>query len=191
MLTRHNLQDSSTGVLYGTTSESFVSSSFGNSYPSGWGFGLGGTGATFVVTFQLPATPPRGYLTVFVVSLAPPYNSSDPATKTSYNIYVTAVSATLGVPPATSGYTGYSNISGYLSAGMTAAVVDAVANTTTSVSFNRTGSSLQFVPKLFGGSWVTVAVSVSSTGNVLAYTRDSVLSSNSTFGAPSAACAPG
>ena len=170
-------------MLYGATSESVLAS--GNGYSSGPTLTLGGTDATFVVTFQLPAMPPTGSLSVLQVSMGLPRNSSNPATYSFYSLSINTMSvASFG--PSVAPTSGYSNFSGYLYGGVTAAVVDAVAGTTTSVSANQTGTLPQFVPKLFGGSWVTVAVSVSSTGNVVVYTRDSVLSSNSTFGASSA-----
>ena len=125
-------------MLYGATSEALASSNYGTSsasFPA-----LGGTDATIVITFQLPAVPPTGSLSILQLSLSPPYNSSNPASRTFCTIYITAMSvASFG--PSVAPTSGYSNISGYLYGGVTAAVV---------------------------------------------YTRDSVLSSNSTFGASSA-----
>ena len=173
-------------MLYGATSESLISSSYGMS--SGSFSALGGTDATIVLTFQLPAMPPTGSLSLLQLSLSPPYNSSNPP-RTYYNIYINAMSVASFGGPGFVPTSGYSNISGYVYAGVSATVVDTVANTTTSVGASQTGLP-QFVPKLFGGSWVTVAVSLSSTSNVTTYARDSVLSTNTTFGALTAACAP-
>ena len=172
-----SLQDSSTGVLYGATSESVLaSSSIG---PFGQLMTLGGTGATFVVTFQLPGVPPTGSLSVLQVLW---YNSSNIGTTNSfYSVNINAMSV-LSVGGSGGAASGYSNISGYVSGSVSATTMDAVANTSTAVGTGWVGLP-QYVPKLFGGSWVTVAVSVSSTGNLTLYVRNSVVSSSSTFGA--------
>ena len=174
-------------MLYGATSEALASSNYGTSsasFPA-----LGGTDATIVITFQLPAVPPTGSLSILQLSLSPPYNSSNPASRTFCTIYITAMSVASFGGPGFVPTSGYSNISGYVYAGVSATLIDTVANTTTTVGASRTGLP-QFVPKLFGGSWVTVAVSLSSTNNVTTYARDSVLSTITTFGAFTAARAP-
>ena len=193
-MTRPALQDSSTGVLYGATSESFVSSTNGYSSAS-QSITLGGTDATFMLTFQLPAMPPSGGITLFQLSMATVSNNNGPSNN-FYNIYVSAMAAGVlsmfsGPGAMGSGASSTNNIGGYISVDLYSNVADSVANTTTTV---MSGSMMGpppflYVPRLFGGSWVTVAVSVSSTGNMTAYARDSVLSSSLSLGASSAACA--
>jgi len=186
-LTRPALQDSSTGVLYGATSESFVSPTNGYS-SAAQSITLGGTDATFVLTFQLPAMPPSGGITLFQL------NSG--LSNSFYGVYVSAMAAGMfsmlsGGPGAMgSGASSTNIIGGYISVDLYSTVEDSVANTTTDVmsSMMWPPPSL-YVPRLFGGSWVTVAVSVSSTGNMTVYARDSVLSSSLSLGASSAACA--
>ena len=192
-MTRPALQDASTGVLYGATSESFVSPTNGYS-SAAQSITLGGTDATFVLTFQLPAMPPSGGITLFELSLAPVSNNNGPSN--FYDIYVSAMAAGVvamfsGPGAMGSGASSTNNIGGYISVDLYSTVADSVANTTTTV---MSGSMMGpppflYVPRLFGGSWVTVAVSVSSTGNMTAYARDSVLSSSLSLGASSAACA--
>ena len=170
-------------MLYGATSEPFVSSGMSSgSFPA-----LGGTAATILLTFQLPATPPTGSLSLLQLSMAPPYDSSNQ--QSQYNININAMSAMSFGGSGAVLNSGYSSMSGYVYASVSATVYDTVANTTTSVWAQSMGPP-QFVPTLFGGSWVTVAVSISSTDNVTTYARDSVLSSNMMSGAFSAAYTP-
>ena len=150
---------------------------------------LGGTDATFMLTFQLPAMPPSGGTTLLQLSQ---YSSNGTTQSSSFSgIYVTAISvgaaAMFGGPglPMASGTTSTNNISGYVLVDLWYNAYSSVANTTTTV-FNQNMMGpppMLFVPKLFGGSWVTVAVSVSSTSNMTVYARDSVLSSNMSLGA--------
>ena len=190
-LTRSALQDASTGVLYGATSESVASSTFGNSYSAGSTFALGGTEATFMVTFQLPAIPPTGSLPLLRASFFSTSNSGGGggmANPQSYNVYIRAMPAsTMFMPGVT---TGGSSTGGYVYAYVSSYYTDS-SGTTTSVNPGQQMMGpppFLLVPKLFGGSWVTVAVSVSSSNNVTVYTRDSVLSSSLSFGASDTAC---
>ena len=172
-------------MLYGATSESFVSSTFGYSYSSSSGFALGGTDATFMLTFQLPAIPPTGSLALLRAFFAPTSNTGGGgmATPQSYSVYIRAMPAsTLFMPGVT---TGGSSTGGYVYAYVSSYYTDS-SGTTTSVNPGQQMMGpppFMFVPKLFSGSWVTVAVSVSSSNNVTVYARDSVISSSLSFGA--------
>ena len=179
-------------MLYGATSEAFVASSTDQSMgqpSSGASLTLGGTDATFMLTFQLPAMPPSGGTTLLHLSQ---YSSNGTTqSSSSSDIYVTAISvgaaAMFSGPglPGASSTTSANNISGYVSVDMWYTAISSVANTTTTVNTGDTMGPppMLFVPKLFGGSWVTVAVSVSSTSNITVFARDSVLSSNMSIGA--------
>ena len=83
------------------------------------------------------------------------------------------------------------NVSGFISVLCEFGVLDRGAGNDTYVFSNQNNLlepppdplPMLFVPTLFGGGWVTVAVSVSSTSNMTLYARDSVLSSNMSIGA--------
>ena len=170
-------------MLYGATSEPFVASSSGYSLSSGSSFALGGTEATFMMTFQLPATPPTGSMPLFRAFFAPTSSGSGGAPPQTYNIYVRAMPASTVFMPGIT--TGGSSLGGYVYAYVSSYFTNS-SGTNTMVNFDMPMMGpppFMFVPKLFGGSWVTVAVSVSSTSNVTVYVRDSVISSSLSFGA--------
>ena len=169
-------------MLYGATSEAFVASSTDNSPSS---FTLGGTDATFLLTFQLPALSPAGAVTLLQLT----YNN-DVDSFLQFTINAVSVEKVNGP-----GINSANNVvSGFISVSWSYDVFDSGTGNDTFVFSNQDmpdgPQPMLFVPKLFGGSWVTVAVSVSSTSNMTVYARDSVSSSNMSLGASITAMPP-
>ena len=164
------MQDSTTGVLFGASSEAFASSTGGFNAASS-SFTLGSTEATFVVTFQLPSLPPSGSVNVFQLA------QSSSSTPGYYSLGLMAMTPamfgpTFGSSGASTSTSGYVLPFFYYSANS--------GGSTTSVSTNNQFGALNaalFLPKLFGG-WVTLAVSLSATNNMTVYARDSMQSSS-------------
>ena len=178
---RPALQDTNTGVLYGATSEPFVASSSSDQSPSS--LTLGGTDATFLLTFQLPALPPAGAVTLLQL-----FNNDD------INSLLFVINANSVEKVNGPGTNSANNVSGFISVSWSYDVFDSGTGNDTFVFSNQDmpdgPQPMLFVPKLFGGSWVTVAVSVSSTSNMTVYARDSVSSSNMSLGASITAMPP-
>ena len=137
-----------------------------------------------MMTFQLPAIPPTGSMPLFSANFAPTSSGGGGTPPQRYYIYIRAMPAsTLFMPGIT---TGGSSLGGYVYAYIYSSYTDSSSGTSTMVNLDMPMMGpppFMFVPRLFGGSWVTVAVSVSSTSNVTVYSRDSVLSSSLSFGA--------